>query len=532
VRRRALGAFLALVIATFGLPADAVGIPPQGCAPSPTFVDIPRFAARVRLDDARAMPDGSLLAVGVRTTSRGSTLVSLHGGPGGWTWTTTRIPALIGSVSGGSSDDAWALAFRVPFDAVAHWNGSTWTVIDGPPRPRGLGQNDQFDLVDIASVGDVVWVVGWVSRFQRPGHSVTRPYAAVWNGSSWIRTPVPRPATNRVELLSVSGSAADDVWTVGLTGPGVEPLVEHWDGDAWSIVTVAELQPGAFGYLNSVDAASPSLAWAIGPFRRGAFSWDGEAWARHRGAGYGISIAGPDDVWNGGAGYWYASHWDGGDWTEIALPHRVRFNEEMFDVEAARGGDQTFFVGSGRQFHRSIPLVARICPWDVTDTGLVDPKVRVRADAPSVLWRFVSSNTSPSRLVDLSELSLFDTGAREPGSTFLYQYPGAGSYPFRVLPAGTAAVVNVPVGLRYFPGRGEILLLLAPSAGVRLGLECEVQVRVPGSAVFETIDEASCLGGDYPVARPGTYSFRGRSFDPVTGASSGWSPTTSVAVAP
>jgi hypothetical protein len=430
-------------------------------------------------------------------------------------------------VSGEASDDAWTLAFRVPFDAVAHWDGSAWSVVDDPPRPASLDANDQFSLVDIASAGDTVWVVGSVSRFLRPGHFVTRPYAATWDGSSWTRTPVPGPGTDRGELLSVSGTTADDVWAVGLADPLREPLVEHWDGSAWSLVSFAE---AAFAYLNSVDTATQNLAWAIGPFQRGAFSWDGDTWTRHGGAGYGISVAGPDDVWNGGAGYWYTSHWDGNRWVGIGLPHRVGFREEMFDVEATRGGDETFFVGSGTRFHRSIPLVARICPWAVTDAGLVDREATARADAPGVLWRLAPSNTSSSRIVDLSDLHLFDTGARAPGSTFLFQYPGVGSYPLRILPSGERSTVNVPVGLRYFPGKGEIQLLLAPDQEVRRDLDCEVQVRVPGSAVFGTVVDGFCLGQRYGVAAPGRYSFRGRSVDPVTGASSDWSPIRSIVV--
>jgi hypothetical protein len=531
VRRRALGALLALALGTIGMSAPAVAVTAPGCAPSPTFVDIPKLAGRVRLDDARVMPDGSLLAVGVRTTSRGSALVSLDGVPGAWSWTTSRIQALIGAVSGESSDDAWALAFRVPFDAVAHWDGSTWTLIDHPPRPAGLTPTDQFALVDIASAGDTVWVVGSVSRFLGPGDWITRPYAAVWDGSAWTRAPVPRPATDRAELFSVSGTGADDVWAVGLADPLRRPLVEHWDGSAWSIVAFPEAT--GFAYLNSVDAASPKLAWAIGPYQHGAFSWNGTDWTQHAGAGYGVSVAGPADVWSGGEGYWYTDHWNGDGWTELSMPQRAnpRWDEEMSDVEATRGGDQTFFVGSADVYHREIPLVVRICPWDVTDTGPADPVASVHADAPGVLWRFPRSNTASTRLLDASDLHLFDTGARRPGSTFAWQYPGVGTYPFRVEPSGTTGVVRVPVGARYFPGPGLVQLSIGPAAGAPDGLDCEVQVRAPGSTTFETIFEGPyCVASEYPVDGPGTYSFRGRSFDPGTGASSEWSPTRSITV--
>jgi hypothetical protein len=477
------------------------------------------------------MPDGSLLAVGVRTTSRGSALVSLDGVPGAWSWTATRIQALIGAVSGGSSDDAWALALRVPFDAVAHWDGSTWTLVPHPPRPAGLVSPDQFALVDIASAGNTVWVVGSVSRFLSPGDWVTRPYAAVWDASGWQRVPVPRPPTNRAELFSVSATGADDVWAVGLADPLTHPLVEHWDGSAWSIVSM----PAAadFAYLNSVDAASSSLAWAIGPYPHGAFSWDGDSWTRHPGAGYGVSIAGPHDVWSGGEGYWWTDHWNGNGWAELSMPQRASpySDEEMFDVEAARGGDQTFFVGSASIYHRQIPLVVRICPWEVTDSGLADPVIDVRADAPSLLWRFAASNTQPSRLLDGSDLHLFDSGTRAPGSTFAWQYPGVGTYPLRVEPSGTTGVVHVPVGVRYFPGRGLVYLFTGPAAGGSSDLECEIQVQSPGSTTFRTIFEGRfCSATEYPVVAPGSYSFRGRTFDPATGASSAWSPARSITV--
>src|SRR5438093_13731490 len=95
----------------------------------------------------------------------------------------------------------------------------------------------------LAGVGLLVLMTGWgypAAADQRSG-AVCR---------SW--KVVPGPDVTNAQLNAVSGASRDDVWAVGYSYSGPGPLVEHWDGTAWALVTDAS--PG--GPLNGVVAIS------------------------------------------------------------------------------------------------------------------------------------------------------------------------------------------------------------------------------------------------------------------------------------
>jgi hypothetical protein len=95
---------------------------------------------------------------------------------------------------------------------------------------------------------------------------------------------VPRPAVGY--LYGVSCSSPRSCQAVGdyagSRGLG-QPLVESWDGAAWSVVPVPR---PAVGYLYGVSCSSPRSCQAVGDYAgsRGldqplVESWDGTAWS-------------------------------------------------------------------------------------------------------------------------------------------------------------------------------------------------------------------------------------------------------------
>jgi hypothetical protein len=116
--------------------------------------------------------------------------------------------------------------------------------------------------------------------------------AAPGNGSAslapcwpkWRAVPSPRrqvifPGT------AISASSATDAWLVGGTfrGPGLDKdLIEHWDGDRWSVTVAGR----GDGYMRDVAAVSTDLAWAVGATdaygygRAQILGWDGLRWHR------------------------------------------------------------------------------------------------------------------------------------------------------------------------------------------------------------------------------------------------------------
>lgn len=172
-----------------------------------------------------------------------------------------------------SADDVWAAGTRNfgVESVLEHWNGHDWKTF---PSMEGVSLND----VAAVSTSDV-WFVG---------QNYPRALVLHWDGSRVSSVHVPTPHA-RSPLLAVNARSATDIWAVGSSEDrrhGTRPLIEHWDGNAWSIVT----SPGAGHHsaaLVGVVAVNSEDAWAVGYRREGNRSsysmtahWDGTAWTR------------------------------------------------------------------------------------------------------------------------------------------------------------------------------------------------------------------------------------------------------------
>jgi hypothetical protein len=124
-------------------------------------------------------------------------------------------------------------------------------------------------------------------------------------------------------LLSVWGTAQDDVWSVG-GDPGTGPMVLHWDGSAW----------------DTLDAPSAGDLWWVFGFTGGPVYMGGSGGRILRTDGasfeematpsatpivFGIWGCSPDDVWAvggnfGGGSGGFAWHLEAGEWVSHDLP--------------------------------------------------------------------------------------------------------------------------------------------------------------------------------------------------------------------
>ena len=156
-----------------------------------------------------------------------------------------------------------------------------WTV--APPPPAG---QDAF-INGIAARTDAdAWAVGSVG--QQTSNVPSLPLIDHWNGTAWSQaTPPSFPATNGVHLGWVSASSATDAWAVGTINqvkhPGYfGPLTVHWDGSTWkNVPDPLTLNPGTA--LVGVADISSTNAYAIG--NQGSAhgleeQWNGTAWNR------------------------------------------------------------------------------------------------------------------------------------------------------------------------------------------------------------------------------------------------------------
>jgi hypothetical protein len=257
-----------------------------------------------------AADDGHAFAVGnVERHGIGKPLIEQFDGTA---WSVASLPGIgrqeasLGGVAALSATDAWATGFRerrsgeeVPL--VEHWNGAVWTVVSTPKFPR----SPQTLLEGVTAVSPTdVWAAGFtfVPSF---GYE---PLAEHWNGTAWSIVATPSLGSSSV-FTGVSADASNDAWAVGYTANGSEPLAERWDGSSWSIQEVHH--PDKLPYLSAVTA-SPAGVFALGPqFNRSQIAerWDGTSFrpmktapiSPHRGVDLAALDSDGSMVWAGGA---------------------------------------------------------------------------------------------------------------------------------------------------------------------------------------------------------------------------------------
>ena len=237
-------------------------------------------------------------------------------------------------VAGTSGSDVWAVGLESASSLIMHWDGSCWTV--SPESPAGYLQ-----AVSAVSADDA-WAVGGTS-WGNP----SRTLAMHWDGTSWTRVATPVQGGSAI-FAAVAATSAANAWAVGSIGPGPgvaasgSPLIEHWNGTAWSAQPFAV--PVAGGQLVAVAATSADNAWAVGHTgdnRKSAGQatliehWNGTAWRRvhspdPQGRGnflQGVTAITADDAWAvgytvTGSGVYHAltMHWDGSAWSVVTSP--------------------------------------------------------------------------------------------------------------------------------------------------------------------------------------------------------------------
>jgi hypothetical protein len=183
-------------------------------------------------------------------------------------------------------------------------------------------------------------------------------------------------------LSGVAAISVSDVWAVGSTivqvtnGPyHQEPLVEHWDGATWKVVTSAALpatdpNSSSFNQLSAVTAINSKDVWAVGQADKSLIEhWDGAAWKIVPGVvpneGYapsealtGVAASAANDVWAVGTGVRNSAggcgaatgpvveHWDGVRWSSSLFANPSAGSDLLaFNTIAAVSANDAWVVG-------------------------------------------------------------------------------------------------------------------------------------------------------------------------------------------
>jgi hypothetical protein len=211
-----------------------------------------------------------------------------------WTMLNPLIP--VGSVAVApesvtvlAPDDVWlAGTYQGPefteYTLAEHWNGKLWKVVPTP-------EPSYYDLETLnglsATSDSDLWAVGDYDD----KHSGYLPLILHSDGTKWSQATSPSPSPGYgADLNAVSADSTTDAWAVGTyetDQSAYVPLVEHWDGSSWSIVPSPTPTGGTDTTLAGIVAQSPSNAWIVGSYQTGGLTsgnvpliehWDGAAW--------------------------------------------------------------------------------------------------------------------------------------------------------------------------------------------------------------------------------------------------------------
>lgn len=162
------------------------------------------------------------------------------------------------------------------FCALAEqWNGSAWTfesTLD--PYIQGDLPNDGFNGVSCLNL-DACVAVGRTYGILGGGYSTYLPLVEQWNGSAWTIVPSPSPDGAVASILNaVSCTASDSCVAVGewtavqdyKGGPfdDWQPLTEQWDGTSWAVISSPNPTGSTDTDLNGVSCSSSTECVAVG----------------------------------------------------------------------------------------------------------------------------------------------------------------------------------------------------------------------------------------------------------------------------
>jgi hypothetical protein len=184
-------------------------------------------------------------SLGIAPGAGSRTLIERWTGTG-WTRVASPNPDASGyndlsGVAALSATDAWAVGHYdhhttgqpMGQPLIEHWNGTGWTVTAGPRLAAGV--NTGLAGVAVVSPADA-WAVGSYCA----GAQGLRTLTEHWNGTAWTRVASPNPGRADATWLSgVTATSATNAWAVGFYAnhiSGYHPVIEHWNGTAWTIV--------------------------------------------------------------------------------------------------------------------------------------------------------------------------------------------------------------------------------------------------------------------------------------------------------
>lgn len=254
---------------------------------------------------------------------------------------------------------SWAVGFTGAQTLALRRVGTSWGQV-ATPNPSATSNNLQ-GVVQLSSKN--AWAVG---SYQGP--SAVRTLVLHWNGSHWKRIASPNVGGDSTgnALTGIAAASARDIWAVGYYGTvsGDLPLVLHWNGKRWKVVTSPAAGQAPFGAtLSGVGASSADRAWAAGSYYDGTqlkalvLRWNGAKWKRVKPLGLGAAASVLEDVLAlSDRNVWIVGedspnnlvlHWNGRNWKKVAVGNPGTLENIFRGIDASSKGE-IWAVGAAR----------------------------------------------------------------------------------------------------------------------------------------------------------------------------------------
>lgn len=190
------------------------------------------------------------------------------------------------------------------------------------------------------------------------------PLVEHWNGSAWSTTPPVLLSQQSMSFTAVDALASNDVWVVGSSQNGTNPsstLVEHFDGATWTIITSPNVS-SVDNHLVAVTALSDTDIWAVGNTTNPSTSVDQTL----------------------------TMHWNGSAWTIISSPNIGTSSNDLHAVAALSSTDVWAVGQDGNAPSHPLALHWNGASWTATTTpttsNLVEVLNGVSAFASNDVW--------------------------------------------------------------------------------------------------------------------------------------------------
>jgi hypothetical protein len=195
----------------------------------------------------------------------------------GWTIQTTPVPAgaresYLQAVSCVSGTSCTAVGYyrnsaEEVLTLAEHWDGTAWTI---QPTPNPTGANVGPVYLEALSCASATSCTA-VGHYASPSGQFQFPLVERWDGAAWTIQAIPRPGrSSHTGLDGVSCRTATSCIAVGQytnSGGAIVTLAEHWNGTAWQVQSTPNPAGSALSQLDGVWCTSATICTAAGNYR-------------------------------------------------------------------------------------------------------------------------------------------------------------------------------------------------------------------------------------------------------------------------